>query len=179
MENETAVGRAIDFATKAHEGQMRKGEKRTPYITHPLAVKRILECVDVTDPWIISAAVLHDVVEDCGVSRETLVGLFGIGIANIVMEVTDDPALDTKEARKKAQVDRAPTMSWSAKMVKIADKIANMRDIEENPPGWDRETIRAYVSSAMRVVMAMGQVHPDLELMFYKTAVHVGQFHQH
>lgn len=175
MNEETAVGRAIEFATKAHEGQKRKGEKGIPYITHPLAVKRILERVDISDPWIISAAVLHDTVEDCGVSRETLVGLFGIGIANIVMEVTDDPALETKEARKKAQQEKAPHMSWSAKVIKIADKIANMTDLEENPPGWTDEAVKAYVASAVKVVMAMGDTYPELELLFYKTAVRVGK----
>lgn len=65
------VARAIAFATKAHEGQFRKGTKR-PYIVHPLEVGEIVATLTF-DEEIISAALLHDTIEDCqGITREVL-----------------------------------------------------------------------------------------------------------
>ena len=65
------LNEAVEFATKAHEGQFRKGTKR-PYIVHPIEVADIVTTMT-RDPEVICAAVLHDTIEDCaGVTKETL-----------------------------------------------------------------------------------------------------------
>ena len=69
------IDRAIEFATKAHEGQFRKGTRR-PYIVHPIEVGDIVSTMT-TDEEVISAAILHDTIEDCkGVTREVACGEF-------------------------------------------------------------------------------------------------------
>ena len=72
------IDRAIEFATKAHEGQFRKGTKR-PYIVHPIEVGDIVSTMT-KDEEVISAAILHDTIEDCeGVTKELLEALFQSG----------------------------------------------------------------------------------------------------
>ena len=145
--------RALEFATKAHQGQYRKGEGKVPYITHPVAVADILwECGE-RSPVLLAAALLHDTIEDCGVAAVHLAIEFGSEVAGIVAEVTDEPGLKGKE-RKNAQVEKAPFMSKNAKKLKIADKTANLTDIVENSPGWSVKTMHGYAEDAARVVNA-------------------------
>lgn len=158
----TLVAEALAFATKAHEGQKRKGEAGIPYITHPIAVADILWKAGVRSPIVLAAALLHDTVEDCGVTYGQLVAVFGPKVADTVMEVTDTPGLKGKE-RKDAQVAKAPRMSEGAKLVKLADKTANLTDIMDHPPGWPPKVMRGYALSAERVALAIGSgVNPVL-----------------
>lgn len=166
---ENVVELAVAFASKAHEGQVRKGGKGIPYITHPMAVKALLEGAGITDRVVLAAAVLHDTIEDCGATEESLAAEFGPEVASVVAEVSDAPGL-SKNAAKKAQEHKAPTMSGRAKLVKLADKTANLTDIVENPPGWKPDAVRGYTTSAARIIAAMGPVHEGLEAAF-KTAV--------
>lgn len=169
MEKAGLVVSAVAFATSAHEGQVRKGGRGIPYITHPLAVKAILEGAGVTDQVVLAAAVLHDTIEDCGVTQAALEAEFGPEVALVVAEVSDAPGL-SKTAAKKAQERNAPFMSERAKLVKLADKTANLTDIVENPPGWKPEAVRGYATSAKRIVAAMGSVHEALETGFAAAA---------
>lgn len=78
------IDRAVEFATKAHEGQFRKGTRR-PYIVHPIEVKDIVSTMT-RDEEVISAAVLHDTIEDCqGVTREVQM----IGLADKLSNMRD------------------------------------------------------------------------------------------
>jgi guanosine-3',5'-bis(diphosphate) 3'-pyrophosphohydrolase len=149
------VDHAIVFATKMHEGQFRKGWAGIPYITHPLDVMNRLKRHGVDDEVTLAAAVLHDVVEDCGVTVAALIGLFGVDVGATVAEVTDPPGI-SKNMAKRLQVAKAPTMSIRAKLIKLADKTSNVHDIVENPPGWSAESIRGYTRSAVEVVDALG-----------------------
>jgi len=162
------VVKATAFAEKAHEGQFRKGGHGIPYVTHPKSVMSTLVEHGVTDEVVLAAALLHDVVEDCGVTVETLVAEFGADVASVVMEVTDPPGSKTKA--KKAQIEKAPTMSHRAKLVKLADKLDNVSSLVRTPPGWKPESVKGYVESATNVVRAMGQVNHGLEVAFYKAA---------
>ena len=79
------IDRAIEFATKAHEGQFRKGTRR-PYIVHPIEVGDIVSTMT-TDEEVISAAILHDTIEDCkGVTREVLAENFSERVASLVAQ---------------------------------------------------------------------------------------------
>lgn len=81
-------------------------------------------------------------------------------------EVTDNKMLDKAE-RKELQVKKAPTLSHGAKLIKLADKISNVREIGTDPPEkWDDDRRHEYFAWAKRVVDAIGNVNPELEAHF-------------
>ena len=101
-------------------------------------------------------------------TEEELLEAFGEQITRIVLEVTDDKRLEW-EARKEAQVRNAPDLSDQAKLIKLADKISNLRDIVASPPSdWPLERKRKYFDWAARVVDGVRGVHPELEALFDK-----------
>ena len=162
-----AFARAVAFATEAHRGQVRKGADADPYISHPLAVVAILADEAQIADWVtLCAAVLHDTVEDTGTTHGELVERFGREVADIVREVSDDKRFD-KQVRKDLQIAHTAYASPRAKLVKLADKIANMRDILDRPPvGWSGDRKREYFDWASRVVLGIRGTHPDLESIF-------------
>lgn len=84
----------------------------------------------------------------------------------MVLEVTDDKSLE-KQVRKQRQVEHAPHISTAAKLVKLADKISNLRDILASPPAdWSAERKQNYFEWAARVVAGLRGVHPGLESVF-------------
>jgi (p)ppGpp synthase/HD superfamily hydrolase len=105
-----------------------------------------------TDTNLVIAALLHDTIEDTGVTKEELVRAFGPDVADLVVEVTDDTSLPKTE-RKRLQIVNAPKKSVRAQAIKLADKISNLRSIHSSPPaGWSVERIREYVQWAKQVV---------------------------
>lgn len=158
---------AAAFAADKHRKQRRKDEDASPYINHPLALAQVLACEALeTDEYLVAAALLHDTVEDTDTTFEELEKHFGKRIAAIVREVTDDKS-HSKEDRKRLQVEHAPTLSAEAKLVKLADKICNLRDINSSPPaGWSLERKQGYFDWAKRVVDQMRGAHPRLEQLF-------------
>ena len=160
------VFEALEFAARKHRDQRRKDPEASPYINHPIALAHILWGGGVEEPLVICAALLHDTVEDTETTEAELIERFGSRIASIVMEVTDDKSLD-KPQRKQLQVDHAPHLTREAKLVKLADKIANVRDVGSSPPeDWPLERRREYFDWAKRVVDGLRGVHPQLEKIF-------------
>lgn len=159
--------RAVAFAAEKHRNQRRKDADASPYINHPIALANVLANEGgVVDATVLSAAVLHDTIEDTKTTAEELRQLFGDKVTAIVLEVTDDKSLD-KEVRKEEQVRHAPHISTEAKLVKLADKICNLRDILASPPAdWSAERKQAYFEWAARVVAGLRGVHPGLEAVF-------------
>jgi (p)ppGpp synthase/HD superfamily hydrolase len=134
MKEWIAVLRAADKAARWHVHQRRKGIAQEPYINHLLEVASLVtEATGGTDPNVVIAALLHDAVEDQGVTSETHANEFGQHVADIVMEVTDDKTLP-KDERKRRQVENAGKKSREAKLVKLADKTSNLRTIATSPP---------------------------------------------
>ena len=126
--------KALAFAAHKHRDQRRKDAEASPYINHPIALADVLVNEGgVTDYEVLCAALLHDTVEDTATTHEELVDAFGSRIARMVAEVTDDKRLP-KEERKRLQIEHAPHLSDGAKLVKLADKIANLQDVVDNPP---------------------------------------------
>ncbi|XP_061742949.1 guanosine-3',5'-bis(diphosphate) 3'-pyrophosphohydrolase MESH1 isoform X2 [Nerophis ophidion] len=124
----------VDFAARKHRKQRRKDEEGTPYINHPIGVARILSHEGgVTDIETLQAALLHDTLEDTDTKNEELETKFGAIVARIVREVTDDKSLP-KQERKRLQVEHAPHCSHQAKLVKLADKLYNLRDLNRCTP---------------------------------------------
>jgi GTP diphosphokinase / guanosine-3',5'-bis(diphosphate) 3'-diphosphatase len=159
--------RAISFAADRHRNQRRKDSETTPYINHPIALANVLANEGgIEDKTVLVAALLHDTVEDTETSPAELTDLFGQEVAEIVAEVTDDKSLPKAE-RKRLQIEHSPHMSERARLVKLADKICNLRDIAANPPAtWTVERKREYFDWANAVVDGLRGVHPVLEDVF-------------
>lgn len=141
------LDRAIKFATDKHSGMTRKASQ-TPYILHPLEAAAITGTLT-SDHEIIAAAVLHDVVEDAGVSLDELEALFGKRVADIVASESEDkkadrPPCDTWRLRKEEAIETLRNSDdMAVKMVFLGDKLANMRSFyrdHKNCEGnfWDR-----------------------------------------
>ena len=128
---------ALAFAADKHKNQRRKDADASPYINHPIALANLLlNEAGVEDQRVLIAAILHDTIEDTDTTEQELVKHFGKDVADIVLEVTDDKALPKAE-RKRLQIEHAAHISRRAKLVKLADKICNLRDITASPPaGW-------------------------------------------
>lgn len=159
--------RAVEFAAEKHRDQRRKGVEASPYINHPIQVAEILATVGkVDDVTTLAAALLHDTVEDTDTSPEDLESVFGSEVAEVVSEVTDDKSL-AKAQRKRLQIEHTPRLSDRAKMIKIADKTCNVRDIGAKPPAdWDNQRRQEYFEWAGQVVAGCRGVNPDLEAYF-------------
>jgi guanosine-3',5'-bis(diphosphate) 3'-pyrophosphohydrolase len=166
---------AIDFAAHAHRAQRRKDAEGTPYINHPIALVRILGIeAGIDDPDVLCAAALHDYLEDCcgGDDQPTVEQgeaivrqRFGDSVLDYVMAVSDDKALPKAE-RKRLQVEHAANAPYGARLVKLADKIANLRDIASSPPaGWSPQRRREYFDWAGSVVMQLRGTHHRLDGM--------------
>lgn len=158
---------ASAFAAYKHRDQRRKGAEASPYINHPIAVANVLANeAGVTDAAVLAAALLHDTIEDTDTTPKELEAEFGHEIAAIVLEVTDDKSLP-KQERKRLQIEHAATVSRAAKLVKLADKICNVRDMSESPPvDWTIERRAEYFTWAKQVVDPMRGVSPTLEELF-------------
>jgi guanosine-3',5'-bis(diphosphate) 3'-pyrophosphohydrolase len=162
----TVLLHALELASIKHRDQRRKDREKSPYINHPIAVASLLAQHGVTDPTALLAAVLHDTIEDTRTTREELVAAFGEAVAACVMEVTDDKSL-AKDRRKELQVEHAAHLSRPAKLVKLADKICNLRDIVDSPPDdWSDKRRQEYVVWCKRVVDELRGVSPALEAAF-------------
>ncbi|XP_013784971.1 guanosine-3',5'-bis(diphosphate) 3'-pyrophosphohydrolase MESH1-like [Limulus polyphemus] len=166
----------VDFAAKKHKSQKRKDIAQTPYINHPIGVARILTLEGgVTDLNVIQAALLHDTVEDTNTTFEEIEEIFGRKIRDIVYEVTDDKTLPKLE-RKRLQIEHAPHCTYEAKLVKLADKLYNLRDLmHQTPRGWTKERVNEYFVWASKVVARLRGTNKELEssldLLFRKRGV--------
>jgi guanosine-3',5'-bis(diphosphate) 3'-pyrophosphohydrolase len=158
---------AARFAAEKHTGHFRKGSRREPYINHPIEVANLIANVAlVEDEDILSAALLHDTVEDCGVLPEEITEKFGETVCGYVMEVTDDKSLP-KHERKLLQIEHAPHLSYGAKVIKLADKISNVRDVIASPAeGWDKQRRVEYVQWAVNVVEGLRGASDQLDELF-------------
>jgi (p)ppGpp synthase/HD superfamily hydrolase len=126
------VEAALRFALEAHFGQTRK-DRRTPYIVHPVAVMRVLSSeLSVAEPDLLCAALLHDVLEDTRTTSGQLRTRFGPRVARWVEELTIPPEFHgpavPDAVKTEVQVHAAGRISWPAVLVKLADRVDNLRD---------------------------------------------------
>lgn len=159
--------RAAAFAAEKHRNQRRKDAQASPYINHPIALVNVLANEGgVYDLTVLCAALLHDTIEDTETTECELREQFGDRVTSIVLEVTDDKTLD-KDVRKRLQIEHAPHLSREAKLVKLADKICNLRDMLAAPPaGWSAERKLEYFNWAAQVVAGLRGVNDRLEAVF-------------
>lgn len=135
--------RCVQFAAHKHKDQRRKEPSKPPFINHPINVATILAVeANIDDKEVLQAALLHDTVEDTDTTFEEIETAFGKNVADIVREVTDDKSLPKLE-RKQLQIEHAKTSSTKAKLVKLADKLDNLRDLQiVLPEGWPQVSFR-------------------------------------
>jgi guanosine-3',5'-bis(diphosphate) 3'-pyrophosphohydrolase len=158
---------AADFAARRHVNQRRKGATSEPYLNHLAEVAMLLAgATEGRDPGLVAAGFLHDTLEDTPTEYEELVARFGEDVADLVAAVTDDKGLPKAE-RKRLQVETAPKKSERARLLKIADKISNLRSIATSPPAdWDATRALEYIDWAERVVAGCRGLNPNLERLF-------------
>lgn len=156
--------KAASFAAEKHTAQRRKCTGDVPYINHPLAVADLIANVGQEDnPILLAAAVLHDTLEDTKTTPEELQQEFGNQIMLLVQEVSDNKAL-SKVERKKLQIEHARKASRWAKVIKLADKLHNLRSLMEQPPvAWTPDIVQGYFVWSKCVVDAMRGTNAPLE----------------
>jgi (p)ppGpp synthase/HD superfamily hydrolase len=164
------VLRAASFAAEKHAAQKRKGAAAEPYINHLLEVATLVSmALAQPDTHLVMAALLHDTIEDVGVTKEQLAAAFGSDVADLVEEVTDDKSLPKAE-RKRLQVASAPKKTVRAQTLKLADKISNLRSMLNSPPAdWSFERRRDYFAWAKQVVDGFTAPNPVLKAEFDAT----------
>ena len=169
----TVIRRAGLAAITAHEGQLRR--TGDPYVTHPIAVADIVADLGL-DAVTIAAALLHDAVEDAGVTTQWLSEEFGEHVAAVVDGVTklDRLEFDSKEAQQAATIRKmfiAMARDWRVLIIKLADRLHNMRTISVMPMDRQRaiaqETLDVYAPLAHR--LGVQQVKWQLEDLSFAT----------
>ena len=153
------VRRAYYYAEQAHDGQMRSSGD--PYITHPLAVAKILSSMHM-DHHSIMAAMLHDVIEDTGISKVALAEQFGDTVADLVDGVSkltyiEFSSQEEKQAKNFEKMAMAMAKDIRVIVVKLADRLHNMRTLGplkvEKRRRVARETLDIYARIAGRLGM--------------------------
>jgi (p)ppGpp synthase/HD superfamily hydrolase len=167
---------AVEFAAKRHVNQKRKGAQAEPYFNHLAEVAGLIAvATDGTDPALVAAGYLHDTLEDTPTEYEELLSLFGEDVAALVSEVTDDKSLPKAE-RKRLQIAHAAEATPRARLLKIADKISNLRSLAASPPAdWDSGRALEYVDWAEKVVAGCRGVNSGLEALFDAAATDARQ----
>ena len=152
----TVVKKALEFATEAHRGQVRKytGE---PYIVHPIEVMELVKQV-IDDPEMQAAALLHDVVEDTPVSINEIKDEFGPRVAALVSDLTDVSKPEDGNRALRKELDRQHTAKASpdAKTVKLADLISNGKSIIKDDPHFAKVFMKE--KAALLDVMTEGNI---------------------
>lgn len=152
---------AYEFSAGAHEGQIRKytGE---PYIVHPCEVMQILiDSVPNTSTEMLCAALLHDVVEDCGVTSEEIREHFGPIVEDLVFWLTDPPTVPggpNRAARKAMTRERYSIAPAEAQTIKCADIISNTSTIRE----YDPDFAVVYLDEIRALLEVLDRAHPVL-----------------
>ena len=179
MEPWITVLHAADTAARWHVHQRRKGEAGEPYINHLLEVALLVaQATKGQDFNLVIAALLHDVIEDCEIPAGEIAAHFNADVAGLVQEVTDDKTLPKTE-RKRLQIDHAAHASPRAKILKLADKVSNLRALAASPPkGWSAERRLDYVAWSRRVAAGLQGANAWLESEFAaaaRTAEHAAE----
>lgn len=156
---------AVRTAAEWHVDQRRKGAAGEPYLNHLVEVADLVASAGAPED-VICAAVLHDAIEDQDVTAEMIAARFGADVAALVLEVTDDRSL-SKAERKARQIAVAPHLSPGAQLIRLADKISNVRSIASSPPlGWPPARLAEYVEFCCRVVAGLRSIDPVLAKTF-------------
>ncbi|MCP9259795.1 Guanosine-3',5'-bis(diphosphate) 3'-pyrophosphohydrolase MESH1 [Dirofilaria immitis] len=138
--------KAVDLAARRHRQQRRKDAIQTPYVNHPIGVAYILTNEgQITDTATIIAAILHDIVEDTKTTDKEIRETFG-------------------DERSRELLVEGKHVIEKAKLVQLADKLYNIRDIERCIPfGWTKQNVTEYVLFAKNLLSSIRGIHGPLE----------------
>lgn len=167
------ISRAASFAARAHAYQ-RRDDLGDAYFTHLAEVAEAVAACEPFDVFLVSAAFLHDTVEDTEVTMDDIVRLFGPETAAIVAEVTDAPETP-QDAKHVLQAEQMKTASRSARLIKLADKTSNVRELvvartRFGKTGPKKKHMRLYLENARLVVDVCRGTDPRLERAFDQAA---------
>jgi len=163
-ENTGVLLKAFRFSAGKHRNQRRKDSVKSPYINHPIEVAQLLwEVGGVRDISVLLAAILHDTIEDTNTVPDEIRDNFGDEVLSFVLEVTDNKSLPKTE-RKRLQIENALHKSVGAKLIKLADKSCNVRDLLALPPeNWSLERRQEYLLWTEQVVAGLRGTNAALE----------------
>lgn len=166
-----ALSKALLFAAEAHANQRRKGAAQEPYINHLIEVHDLVaQATGGSDIELLTAALLHDVIEDTDHDRSDIANMFGERVADIVVANSDDMSI-AKAERKRSRIAAMAAKNSDARIVKMADVISNLRAIVTSPPaGWPAEWRLGYVENCRQLIDAGRGANPTLEKIFDQTA---------
>jgi (p)ppGpp synthase/HD superfamily hydrolase len=157
----------LKFAEKAHEGQVRKYGNR-PYILHPIEVMvKVSNYLDDVD-GALSAALLHDTIEDCNITKEQLEEKFGKNVAAIVMELTQPDKLSPeikalpRKQRHQLLLEKLKKVSYQAKIIKMADRLCNLLDSDLNNDECRGFFKRRYLQESWDIYRLLAPYYPSL-----------------
>ena len=169
MQRRGAVLRQCPHGKSAaeHRPQRRKDTLKSPYINHPIEVAELLWRVGgIRDQSVILAAILHDTIEDTNTTPDEVRSLFGEEVLGIILECTDDKSLSYMD-RKRLQIETAPHKSEKAKLVKLADKICNVHDLNQSPPRWwPKIQKQEYLLWSEKVVAGLRGTNKELDALY-------------
>lgn len=125
------------YAIEKHACQKRRDG--SPYVAHPFRVAESVRSIGgVTDPEVVMAAMMHDLIEDTDVEYDDLVKLFGRRVADLVASLSGDMRLPKPERRAEV-IERARRGSTEVKTIRLADRLDNLLDMAGFSPGRKRE----------------------------------------
>lgn len=149
--------RALDLAMHLHRGQTRN-DGITPYVAHPIRVAFLLQEAGARAE-VVCAGLLHDAIEDTSASWDTLKDVVGVEVADLVVALTEDKR--EPRAKRKAQlVEHVRAAPPEVKMIKLADRLDNVR--EAHAAGWGDVKLRGYLAESRALLDAAGPVHDGL-----------------
>jgi hypothetical protein len=151
---------AVEFAAAKHNNQFRRDINKTPYIINPISVAYILwDEAKIYDEDIIIAALLHNTLEDTDTTKAEIKEKFGKTVACIAEELTND-----SNHNGKIKSEKVGAMSRQSKLIKLADRIYNVRDLNISPPiSWNHEKTQTYFYFSNQLLQKMKGTNAVLE----------------
>lgn len=176
--------RTVVFASQKHAGQVRHGGRGIAYVNHPIEVGHWVAKAGGSLPA-VCGALLHDVVEDCGVTEDEIRHLywddkpFGRHVLLIVQEHTDPPGLQYNQAKEREiSLMMSGQYHPDTKLVILADQLCNMLDLVRNPPQWNGGIEQDYINLVKRLVDAgrgtSALIEEEFDCAYRRARIHYG-----
>lgn len=169
------IAAARDLAREKHDGLNLPDAAQTPMFEHITEVATLVEQAGGTAEM-ITAAWLHDIVEDTDITLEQIREKFGAEVTSLVDGLTDPSDFERKplEERKQLQADRIRTLSNDVKCIKLCDQLSNVRRVTNRPPlDWSEDKQWVYIEGARKITLECRGLWPQLDVEFdsaYETA---------
>ena len=156
------IKRALEFATEAHEEQVRNYTEE-PYIEHPRRVAETISKIG-GNKFMVATALLHDVIEDCNVTHKELRQIFSVYIANMVWDLTDQANITWNRSQRKSwEAGRLHMCSYEVQTIKVADLMDNTESIVKH----DKDFAKVYLPEKHMLLMSLTKADPKLRKLAF------------